>query len=65
MEGQRKQEKSMKMTQKMNMQERKITSKNQFFGDFPGGPVVKNAPASAVDTGSIPSPGRSHKLQGN
>ena len=55
----------MKMTQKMNMQERKITSKNQFFGDFPGGPVVKNAPASAVDTGSIPSPGRSHKLQGN
>ena len=65
MEGQRKQEKSMKMTQKMNMQERKITSKNQLFGDFPGGPVVKNPPASAEDTGSIPSLGRSHRLQGS
>ena len=56
----------MKMTQKMNMQEREITeSKNQLSGDFPGGPVVKNLPASAVDRGSIPSPGRSCKLQGN
>ena len=25
--------------------------------DFPGGPVVKNSPASAEDTGSIPGPG--------
>ena len=27
---------------------------------FPGGAVVKNPPANAGDTGSIPSPGRSH-----
>ena len=30
--------------------------------DFPGGPVVKNLPANAGDTGSIPGPGRSHML---
>ena len=28
--------------------------------DFPGGSVVKNPPANAGDTGSIPGPGRSH-----
>ena len=28
--------------------------------DFPGGPVVKNPPADAGDTGSVPGPGRSH-----
>ena len=28
--------------------------------DFPGGAVVKDLPASAGDTGSIPGPGRSH-----
>ena len=28
--------------------------------DFPGGAVVKNPPANAGDTGSRPSPGRSH-----
>ena len=28
--------------------------------DFPGGPVVKNLPANAGDTGSSPGPGRSH-----
>ena len=28
--------------------------------DFPGGPVVKNLPANAGDTDSIPGPGRSH-----
>ena len=28
--------------------------------DFPGGAVVKNPPASAGDTGSIPGLGRSH-----
>ena len=28
--------------------------------DFPGGPVVRNSPASTGDTGSIPGPGRSH-----
>ena len=33
--------------------------------DFPGVTVDKNLPASAWDTGSIPSPGRFHMLQGN
>ena len=31
-----------------------------FIWDFPGGAVVKNLPANAGDTGSIPGPGRSH-----
>ena len=30
--------------------------------DFPGSTVVKNLTASAGDKGSIPGPGRSHKL---
>ena len=33
--------------------------------DFPGGTVVKNPPASAGDTGSIPGPGRSRMLRSN
>ena len=33
--------------------------------DFPGGTVVKNPPANAEDTGSIPGLGRSHMLQSN
>ena len=33
--------------------------------DFPGGAVVKNPPANAVDTGSIPGPGRSHTWRSN
>ena len=33
--------------------------------DFPGGPVVKNPPAKAGDTGSICGPGRSHLPQSN
>ena len=28
--------------------------------DFPGGPVVKNLPTNAGNTGSIPAPGRFH-----
>ena len=32
---------------------------------FPGGPVVKNPPASAEDMGSIPGPGGSPMPQGN
>ena len=28
------------------------------FGDFPGGPVVKNLPCSAKDTSLIPGPKR-------
>ena len=34
-------------------------------GDFPGGTVVKNLPASAGDTGSSPGPGRFHMPQSN
>ena len=32
---------------------------------FPGGTVLKNPPANAVDTGSSPGPGRSHMLRSN
>ena len=32
---------------------------------FPGGPVVKNLPASTGDKGSIPEMGRFHKPQSN
>ena len=31
--------------------------------DFPGGSAVKNPPANAGNTSSIPDPGRSHMLQ--
>ncbi|XFG00955.1 hypothetical protein AB1E19_004579 [Capra hircus] len=34
-------------------------------GDFPGGPVVKNPPASAGDTGASPGLGRSRMLRSN
>ena len=40
-----------------------VTELNTFrhhFGGFPGGSVIKNLPASAGDTGSIPGLGRSH-----
>ena len=33
--------------------------------DFPGGAVVKNLPANAGDTGSVPGPRRSHMLRSN
>ena len=32
---------------------------------FPGGSMVKNPPANAGDTGSIPGRGRSHMPQSN
>ena len=32
---------------------------------FPGGTVIKNLPANAGDTGSIPGPGRSHMPRSN
>ena len=38
---------------------------DRMFGDFHGGPVVRNHPAHAGDTGSIPSSGRSHVPQNN
>ena len=34
-------------------------------GYFPGGLMVKNPPANAGDTGSIPDLGRFHMPQGN
>ena len=43
------------------------TQKRQIllYADFPGVTVVKNPPANAGDTGSIPGPGRSHVPQSN
>ena len=38
---------------------------NSAWQDFPGGLVVKDAPANAWDMGSIPGPGRFHLLQSN
>ena len=35
------------------------------YWDFPGGAVVKNLPANAGDTGSIPGPERSRVPQTN
>ena len=32
---------------------------------FPSGSVVKSLPCNAVDTGSIPGPGRAHMPRGN
>ena len=42
-----------------------VSLKNSINKDFPGGAVVKNPPASAGDTGSIPGPGRFHMPQRN
>ena len=36
-----------------------------YMWEFPGGKVVKNLPASAVDTGLSPGLGRSHMPQSN
>ena len=41
-----------------------FSSKNECRG-FPGAAVVKNPPANAGDTGSIPGPGRSHMSRSN
>ena len=38
-----------------------LHSHPQFLlSDFSGGPVLKNPPVNAVDTSSIPGPGKSH-----
>ena len=37
----------------------------KYLGDFRSGPVVKNLPANAGDTSSIPGPGRFHMPQSN
>ena len=34
-----------------------MSSKVEHPRDFPGGPVVKNPPSNAGDSGSIPGPG--------
>ena len=39
--------------------------KVNYMGNFPGGPVVNNLPASAEDTNSIPGLGRSHMFWSN
>ena len=41
------------------------TGDNIESSDVPGSPVIKNAPANAGDTGSIPGQGRFHMLQSN
>ena len=43
----------------------KIALKIKSIKNVSGGPVVKNPPGSAGDTGLIPGLGRSHMLQGN
>ena len=44
---------------------RKYIALETHLEGFPGGAVVKNPPAKAGDTGSIPGPGRSHMLRSN
>ena len=39
--------------------------KHETEADFPGGPAVKNPPASTGDMGLIPGPQRSHVLWNN
>ena len=36
-----------------------------YLSDFPGNPVIKNLPANAGDTGSIPGLGRFHMPWGS
>ena len=40
-----------------------ISFKNMRVQEFPGGPVVKNPPDKAADTGLIPDLGRFHRLR--
>ena len=47
------------------MKQNKINIKNLLNQHFSGGPVVKNPPCNAGDTGSIPGPGRSHMSWNN
>ena len=44
---------------------KKASAKKICMEGFPSGPVVKNPPANARDTGSIPDLGRFHMPQGN
>ena len=47
------------MREKLSGGKEHVIIQNAWWG-FPGGAVVKNPPANAGDTGSSPSPGRSH-----
>ena len=47
-------------SQKLEVFNRNLESIKNDKQDFPGGSVVKNLPANAGDTGSIPGLGRSH-----
>ena len=42
-----------------------ISLSSSLYWDFPGGPVVKNLPASAANTSLIPGPARSYMPHGN
>ena len=42
-----------------------VESNRKKMQDVLGGPAVKNLPSKAVDTFSIPDPGRSHMPQGS
>ena len=48
-----------------SLMKEKDTLKIDQVRDFPGGPVVKNLPANAGDTGSISGLGRFHMLRSN
>ena len=57
--------KSQKKLLRLNHTEGNCLKKKKRKADFPGGPVVKNPPANAGDTGSNPGLGRFHIPQGN
>ena len=44
---------------------RQVFMQGIYWGNFSGGSVVKNLPATAGDTGSIPGPERSHMPESN
>ena len=45
--------------------EKNNSKRVMYYMGFPDGAVVKNPPANAGDTGSIPGPGRYHMLRSN
>ena len=48
---------ALPLTSRVNSSHRVGSPKETLLGDFPGGPVVKNPPASVRDEGSIPGQG--------
>ena len=55
----------IKATMRYHFTPKRMTIIKKTDRDFPVGAVVKNPPASAGDTGSIPGPGRSHRQWSN